>query len=85
MQLFYISELTESSTEVTFDKIESRHIIKVLRKREGDTLHITNGKNHLFTGEIVVANDKKCKVSITDIKLEKPSKNYKIKIRNIKF
>ncbi len=80
MQLFYIAELHKTSTKFTFDKIESRHIIKVLRKKEGDILHITNGKNYFFTGEITSANDKKCQVHILEIKKEKPSRNYRIKI-----
>ncbi len=80
MQLFYIAELHKTSTTFTFDKLESRHIIKVLRKKEGDIIHITNGKNYSFRGEISSANDKKCQVLITEIKKEKYSRNYKIKI-----
>ena len=38
----------------------------MLRKKEGDTLHITNGKGSLFVAEIVVANDKKCTVQIVE-------------------
>lgn len=80
MQLFYISELTETSTDITFDKIESRHIVKVLRKKEGDLLHITNGKNLVFTGEIISGNEKKCQVQILKIKHEKKNRNYTLQI-----
>jgi 16S rRNA (uracil1498-N3)-methyltransferase len=80
MQLFYIADLHESSTEFTFDKIESRHIIKVLRKKEGSVLHITNGKNYLFEGKIIIADDKKCQIQITEIKKQKSLRNYKIQI-----
>lgn len=80
MQLFYIAELHKTSTEFTFDKMESRHIIKVLRKKEGDILHITNGKNYFFTAEVISANDKKCQVHIIEIKKEIPSRNYSVKI-----
>ena len=44
MQLFYNSEITTSLTSFQFDKEESKHMIKVLRKKEGDTIFITNGK-----------------------------------------
>lgn len=64
MQLFYNPDITEETTNFHFDKTESRHIVKVLRKKEGDLLHITNGKGFLFEVEIVVANDKKCLVSL---------------------
>ena len=44
MQLFYNSILDRDTKEITFDKVESKHIIKVLRKKEGDQIFITNGK-----------------------------------------
>ena len=56
MQLFYSSEITTTDTNFIFNKEESRHIYKVLRKKVDDILYITNGKGYLFTGRIVVAN-----------------------------
>src|SRR5690606_6983958 len=53
-------------------KEESRHIVKVLRKTEGDILHITNGLGWLFTAEISVADIKNCVVFV--IKKEKQEK-----------
>ncbi|MCF6212660.1 MAG: 16S rRNA (uracil(1498)-N(3))-methyltransferase [Flavobacteriaceae bacterium] len=64
MQLFYNNSLTKDSKILTFDKIESRHIVNSLRKIEGDTIYITNGLGQLFTSEIEVANNKKCLVKI---------------------
>lgn len=66
MQLFYNSEINSATTQFVFDKIESRHIVKVLRKSEGDILYITNGNGQLFTAEIILANDKKCNVTIIE-------------------
>ena len=65
MQLFYTPDITPGSATFFFDKEESRHIVKVLRKKEGDTVHITNGKGFLFTSQITFANEKKCEVCIT--------------------
>ncbi|MFL9845547.1 16S rRNA (uracil(1498)-N(3))-methyltransferase [Flavobacterium rhizosphaerae] len=65
MQLFYNPDITFTDTSFTFDKDESRHIVKVLRKKEGDIIHITNGKGYLFTSEITSAQEKKCEVKIT--------------------
>jgi 16S rRNA (uracil1498-N3)-methyltransferase len=80
MQLFYNAELTTASSEIIFDKVESRHIIKVLRKTTSDILQITNGKQLLFSAEILVANDKKCLAKITKIE-EKPKPwNYYLHI-----
>lgn len=64
MQLFYNPDIQPRDSAFTFDKEESRHIVKVLRKKEGDTIHITNGKGQLFTSEVLFANEKKCEVKI---------------------
>ncbi|NDI98849.1 16S rRNA (uracil(1498)-N(3))-methyltransferase [Flavobacterium sp. LaA7.5] len=65
MQLFYNPDINSNYTTFTFDREESRHIVKVLRKKEGDTIQLTNGKGSVFTAEITFAADKKCLVSIT--------------------
>lgn len=67
MQLFYNPLLKKDDQSVTFDKQESGHIIKVLRKAKGDILHITNGMGFLFEGEIISANHNKCLVKIKNI------------------
>lgn len=64
MQLFYNSRLDNSAQQFVFPADESKHIVKVLRKKEGDILHITNGKGSLFKAEILVADPKKCKVQL---------------------
>ncbi len=58
MQLFYNPDITPGTTTFLFDKEESRHIVKVLRKKEGDVIQITNGSGYLFTSEIKFANEK---------------------------
>ncbi|MFZ4107252.1 16S rRNA (uracil(1498)-N(3))-methyltransferase [Flavobacterium sp.] len=64
MQLFYNPSINESLTSFIFDKEESKHIIKVLRKQERDILHVTNGFGYLFTTEIALASDSKCTVNV---------------------
>lgn len=64
MQLFYNPGLDNSFKQFFFLADESRHIIKVLRKVEGDVLHITNGRGSLFQAKILEANPKKCKAQI---------------------
>jgi len=65
MQLFYNPRLDNSASQFVFSPEESNHIIKVLRKKEGDDLLITNGKGHIFEAEIILADAKKCKAQIT--------------------
>lgn len=64
MQLFYNPDISTETKSFSFDKEESRHILRVLRKNTGDELSITNGKEQLFWATIVQANDKKCMAEI---------------------
>ncbi|MBU2945626.1 16S rRNA (uracil(1498)-N(3))-methyltransferase [Zobellia uliginosa] len=68
MQLFYNPDLDKSISQFTFSREESRHIVKVLRKKEGDILHITNGKGYIFESEILLADQKRCKAQIISTK-----------------
>ena len=72
MQLFFNPNITEETKQITFDKEESRHIVRVLRKKEGDLLHITNGTGFLFSVEITIANDKRCLTTVVKHE-EKPN------------
>ncbi|MCF6128857.1 16S rRNA (uracil(1498)-N(3))-methyltransferase [Flavobacterium sp. AS60] len=74
MQLFYNPNITETQTSFVFDKEESKHIIKVLRKKESDILHVTNGLGFLFTTKITIASDNKCTVKIVSFEKQQASK-----------
>jgi len=80
MQLFFNTEITNQTKQVTFDKTESKHIVRVLRKKEGDTIFITNGKGQLFSSQITIANDKRCLVTISKVKNFKKHWNYYLHI-----
>lgn len=74
MQLFYNPNLKRDSHQIEFDKDESRHIVKVLRKNIGDSLYITNGSGLLFTANIIDNNLKNCIARIERIETQsKPS------------
>ncbi|WP_316929968.1 16S rRNA (uracil(1498)-N(3))-methyltransferase [Flavobacterium indicum] len=51
-------------------------MVKVLRKKEGDNIYITNGLGNLFISEIVFASEKKCEVKIIDINTFEPTPYY---------
>ncbi len=74
MQLFYNKDINTSSDQLSFNKEESRHIVRVLRKVNGDTLNITDGKGKLFSAEITQAIDKKCIAHVNN--WEERSKNW---------
>ncbi|WP_452601279.1 16S rRNA (uracil(1498)-N(3))-methyltransferase [Pontimicrobium sp. MEBiC06410] len=74
MQLFYNSEINDNTTQFSFSKEESKHIVKVLRKQVGDTMHITNGKGWLFNAEITIAALKNCVATIQSKTQQAPAK-----------
>ena len=76
MQLFYNSDIKQGDVTFFFDKEESKHIVKVLRKKESDTIFITNGLGFLFESEIILASEKKCEVKITKETFQEPDKFY---------
>lgn len=80
MQLFYNPNINTDTQQILFDKDESRHIVRVLRKKEGDILHITNGVGYLFTAEISIPNDKKCVAVITNATYKAKEWNYHLHI-----
>ena len=74
MQLFYNPSINKTLTSFVFDKEESKHIIKVLRKKESDILFVTNGLGYLFKTEIALASDNKCTVNIISFEKQESSK-----------
>ena len=74
MQLFYNPNINEATETFSFDKEESKHIIKVLRKKDTDILFVTNGEGFLFKTEITLASDNKCTVKILSYEKIEPSK-----------
>jgi len=52
MELFFTNVIDKSRSEAEFDSFESQHILKTLRKKEGDSVHFTDGQGRLFQGQI---------------------------------
>lgn len=63
MQLFYATNI--SGEYATFDEVEARHCVQVLRKKVGETIHFVNGKGGWFEGVIDETGKKKLVVKIT--------------------
>jgi len=62
MNLFYSSK--PISDVHVLDEQESRHIVKVLRLRIGNVLHLTDGKGKLYQTKIINDNIKACTVEV---------------------
>ena len=50
-QLFYLVHFTINQNHYVLDSFESRHLIKVLRKKKGDVIFGTDGKGRLLMAE----------------------------------
>ncbi|WP_046744860.1 16S rRNA (uracil(1498)-N(3))-methyltransferase [Kordia zhangzhouensis] len=77
MQLFYTPEITATTKHYTFSKEESKHIVRVLRKKEDDLLHTTNGKGYFFKVKILISDQRNCTVEIISCEFQEP-KNYRL-------
>ena len=80
MQLFYNPDIDKHTKELAFGRTESGHIIRVLRKKQGDILEITNGNGLLATAVITIASDKKCIAQVTEIETKKKLNENKLHI-----
>lgn len=64
MLLYYTPILSENTTVLS--KEESNHCVKVLRKKSGEAIHITDGKGTLCEARIVRADKDSCEVDIIE-------------------
>ena len=79
MRLFYNKDLSQKDSKVIINREESKHIVKVLRKKVGDTIYIANGKGILFTTKIDIINKNSTELKIIDSKQE-PKSNFHVNI-----
>jgi 16S rRNA (uracil1498-N3)-methyltransferase len=77
MQLFFHPELEKNADQFTFPTDESRHISKVLRKKSGDILQITDGKGIWYEAQILVPDHKKCTAKIIS-RIQVPPRPYQL-------
>lgn len=77
LPFFYISDYN-SEKELVLDEDTSKHIVQVLRMKEGEQLHLTDGKGNLLLCEISAAHKKHCSVIITQTKNEKQKTKNRI-------
>lgn len=77
MKLFF-GEIFENSA--ILNEEESHHFAKVLRGKEGDLVHVTNGKGEIAEIEINSISKKVVEGKIIDLKTEFEKKNYYLHI-----
>ena len=69
MQLFYSPDIVAETAgqSILLDAEESHHCIRVLRKKTGDTIHITDGRGRLFEAVVTNENSGKCLLMVTSM------------------
>lgn len=71
MQLFYEPNFDLSAKTILINAEESRHISKVLRKKIGEEIFITNGSGLLAKGKLSSNHPKKCEIEVINIEKSK--------------
>ncbi len=79
MNLFYAPGIAPSTDLYTFDKEESRHIVKSLRQKNGDILFLTDGSGNWFEAKIISADPKHTQIKIISV-TRKKRRPYRIHI-----
>jgi 16S rRNA (uracil1498-N3)-methyltransferase len=78
MHLFYQAEI--DTDHIVLHEEESAHAIRVLRLKQGDTLHLTDGKGNEAICRIDKADTRKCELQVIE-RITHPSlRNYKLHI-----
>lgn len=75
MDLFYNASLTASTKKIRLDVQESGHLAKVLRKKNGDSITLTNGKGLEWNGTLTLVHPRGCEVSCEQVKKHKKPKS----------
>ena len=74
MQLFYSPGIISEYYRLTPE--ESTHCIRVLRKKRGDTIQLTDGRGNLYTAELLDDSPKGCEVKVIHIEKEYGKRPY---------
>ena len=74
MQLFYFSQPNATDEFLSLEKEDTRHITKVLRKKVGDVINVTNGRGDLFDATITQLTSNKCQLKLKHLRFETSKK-----------
>lgn len=79
MRHFYAPTLESRDREYQMSSEESKHVVKVLRLKQGDLVLLLNGRGDFFEAEIIEVAQKACRFSVRKHYSE-PKGNYDIHI-----
>jgi 16S rRNA (uracil1498-N3)-methyltransferase len=78
MQLFFTPDISKNNYILSLE--ESKHCIRVLRLKKGDTIYLTDGNGNLFSGILSDENIRGCTIQIVAAQNEYGKKNYHLHI-----
>lgn len=78
MQIFYAPDI--KGDKYILDENESKHIIRVLRMRQGADVRLIDGMGNLYEGVIDNPDQKQCTISVTGIIKNFEKRNYSLHI-----
>ena len=78
MEFFFSNNI--DADIITLDNLESRHCVKVMRYKIGDSINIVDGLGNLYVGNLIFVDKKSCQVKIDDIIKNYNKKNHYIHI-----
>ena len=78
MNLFYDPDITGQF--YTLNKVDSNHLIRVMRIKAGESVIVTDGKGKLFECVVTDGNPKNCQVEIVSITPGNDIRNFTLEI-----
>ncbi len=85
LPFFYIGTFDKAQKSLVLDEDTSRHIVQVLRMKQGEQLHLTDGLGHLLLAEITDDHKKHCTVAVREVTFTPAAeRKVTIAISNIK-
>jgi 16S rRNA (uracil1498-N3)-methyltransferase len=78
MNVFYLPDAQLGT--ISFPEEESKHIVKVLRMKEGDSFCVTNGNGSLFDAELVDAHPKRAMADLSNQRSGYDIREFKLTI-----
>lgn len=64
LPFFYIEQFPDSQSSFTLSEETSKHVIQVLRMKQGEQLQLTNGKGKVITAEIIFEHKKVAEMKV---------------------
>ncbi len=78
MNLFYSQNIIEPVTILSTE--ESKHLVRVLRKSEGDIVYFTDGLGFMYKCNIIDANPHNCLIEIIEKQSGKDKRDFNLQI-----